>query len=200
MGMVEKLQSRNYASRRVHELARLAAALLPADARVLDVGCGDGFVDKLIMERRPDVQIEGCDVVAWEGAHIPVSMYDGDRLPYDDNAFDAVMLIDVIHHAEDMDRLMQDVVRVAAHHIVIKDHLADRRFSVPILKWMDDVGNRRHGVNLPYCYLTTPQWQELLSRHGIESEEWITNMRLYPLWAEPFLGKGLHFFLKGKIT
>ena len=37
---------------------------------VLDVGCGDGSLAKLIRDRRPDVQVRGIDVLvrAWRAA------------------------------------------------------------------------------------------------------------------------------------
>jgi methylase of polypeptide subunit release factors len=36
--------------------------LLPHGATVLDAGCGDGLIDKLIGERRPDLPISGTDI------------------------------------------------------------------------------------------------------------------------------------------
>jgi 16S rRNA G1207 methylase RsmC len=48
--------------RRTHALAsRIADILSPGS--VLDVGCGDGTIDVLIREARPDVEISGVDVL-----------------------------------------------------------------------------------------------------------------------------------------
>jgi hypothetical protein len=44
-------------SRRVEALAAQFAELIPAGHRVLDVGCGDGLIDQLLLERRPDLQM-----------------------------------------------------------------------------------------------------------------------------------------------
>ncbi len=41
--------------RRVRVIADALAELLPSEGSVLDVGSGDGFIDKLIMQRRPGV-------------------------------------------------------------------------------------------------------------------------------------------------
>ena len=46
-------------SRRVRILASRISSLLPQGAKVLDVGCGDGTIDSLIMKNRPDVSISG---------------------------------------------------------------------------------------------------------------------------------------------
>lgn len=93
------LHDRAVMNRRVSVLARSVAALLPPDARVLDVGCGDGQVALEVMRLRPDVVIEGVDVLVRPTTAIPVTQFDGDHIPLGDGGADTVMLIDVVHHA-----------------------------------------------------------------------------------------------------
>src|SRR3712207_7677180 len=49
--------------RRVEVLARTLADFIPENARVLDIGCGSGTLARAIMKLRPDVAIEGIDVL-----------------------------------------------------------------------------------------------------------------------------------------
>ena len=93
----EKLVHQN----RVRTLASAIATLLPADASALDVGCGDGELDRQLAELRPDLQIQGIDVLIREGARVPVRAFDGERLPDSDDSFDVVLLVDVLHHTPD---------------------------------------------------------------------------------------------------
>ena len=42
---------------------RTPSRLMPRDAHVLDVGTGDGLIAAALAERRPDLRIEGIDVL-----------------------------------------------------------------------------------------------------------------------------------------
>src|SRR6266404_4287758 len=96
MKIVERAQAANHRNRRVRQLADTAARLIPANATVLDIGCGDGIIARLIEGLRPDVQITGCDVVAWRNAPLTMVLYDGAKIPFEDKFFDCTLLIDVL--------------------------------------------------------------------------------------------------------
>ena len=70
-------------NRRVQILTEHFANLLPTGAKVLDVGCGDGSIDRLICERRPDITIKGIDAFVRAQTHIPVTKFDGSTLLYE---------------------------------------------------------------------------------------------------------------------
>jgi trans-aconitate methyltransferase len=61
--MLDALHSRLIFGRRVRVLAAEIADRLPQGAKVLDIGCGSGDLAALIMARRPDVRVEGIDVL-----------------------------------------------------------------------------------------------------------------------------------------
>src|SRR5690348_7110743 len=86
--------------RRTRVLASRLADILSSGS-VLDVGCGDGTIDVLITETRPDVEIIGVDVLARPSAQIHVRPFDGRQLPFSDRSFNTVMFVDVLHHTED---------------------------------------------------------------------------------------------------
>src|SRR5258707_49654 len=98
MSLVETIHGKHVFRRRVRVLSELFAKLIPANASVLDIGCGDGSVDSLIMNQRPDIRISGADVLVRSETQIPVTLLDGDKLPFADASFDVVLLVDVLHH------------------------------------------------------------------------------------------------------
>jgi SAM-dependent methyltransferase len=178
--------------RRVKVLARHLAALIPPRAKVLDVGCGDGTLDQLILQQLPGVSIEGIDVLVRTATKIPVRPFDGMRIPYPDARFDVVMFVDVLHHTDDPLLLLQEAQRVGKT-ILVKDHFRKGLLAGPTLRLMDWVGNAHHGVVLPYNYWSEKQWDDALRVVGLKSVEKIASLGLYPPPASWIFERRLHF-------
>ncbi len=179
-------------NRRIRRLATAIADRLPRDARVLDVGCGSGDLALLVMQMRPDVTIEGIDVLVRPDTAIPVHAYDGASIPFGDNAFDAAMVIDVLHHTDDPAAVLAEIARVAPQ-VVIKDHLRDGLAAGPTLRFMDWVGNAAHGVRLPYNYLSRREWQQIWTRLHLGTSKFADRLSLYPRPFSWLFDRGLHF-------
>jgi len=179
--------------RRVETLAQKMAKLLPMRACVLDVGCGDGSLALRVSRLRPDIKIEGIDVLRREETSIPVKKFDGEHIPHASGSFDVVMFVDVLHHTSDPRILLQEAKRVASQAVVIKDHTRDGLLAGPRLRLMDWVGNARHGVVLPYNYWPRHRWQKELKNLGFVEDDWNTRVDLYPWWADWAFGSSLHF-------
>ena len=179
--------------RRIRVLTQHVAELLPRNATVLDVGAGDGLLALRVMELRPDVSIRGVDVLARSTAHIPVEMFDGERLPFPDRSFDAVMMVDVLHHAKAQDALLREMARVTRGVVVIKDHLVQGWLAHPTLRVMDWVGNVRHGVALPYSYWTRARWDAAFAAARLRVTHWRGTLGLYPFPANLLFDRHLHF-------
>jgi SAM-dependent methyltransferase len=179
--------------RRTRILVDWLSDMLPADARTLDVGCGDGTIDFLIQQKRPDIAIEGIDVLVRSGTRIPVTKFDGYAIPFQDKSFDAVMFTDVLHHTNDPMVLLREARRVARKAVIIKDHTMNGPFAYETLRLMDWVGNAHHGVALPYNYWPQEKWQEALTAIGLRTERWQSRVGLYPWPFSHVFDRGLHF-------
>ncbi len=190
--MISDLHSRRVFPRRRRVLAELIGGLLPAEGRVLDVGAGDGSVARLIQQLRPALKIEGIDVLIRPGTAVPVRPFDGRRIPFADGSWDAVMLVDVLHHTVDPQVLLREAARVTRRFVVIKDHERTGLLAGATLRFMDWVGNARYGVALPYNYWSREQWERGFAAAGLRVARRITRLGLYPPWADWVFGRGLH--------
>jgi SAM-dependent methyltransferase len=179
--------------RRVSRLCTLLSNLLPSDASVLDIGCGDGLLARRIQDCRPDLSIRGIDVLIRMHTTIPILPFDGRTIPADDRSIDVIMFIDVLHHTDDPTVLLREAARVARRAIVIKDHLLEGLLAGPTLRFMDYVGNAHHGVVLPYNYWPRRRWDQAFSGLGLGVEDWRDNLELYPWPASMLFGRQLHF-------
>jgi SAM-dependent methyltransferase len=193
------MHARRVYGRRVSVLSDHLAGLLPKDARVLDVGTGDGFLASRIAACRPDVQIVGVDVLARPNACIPVTPFDGRQLPFADGSFDVVMFVDVLHHADDPRILLVEAARVAAGHIVLKDHTLRGLFAGATLRFMDRVGNARHGVSLPYNYWRHDQWLDAIAGIGGSIEVWRDRLGIYWGPLSLLFDRSLHFISRIRV-
>ncbi len=181
--------------RRVRVLAEAIATLLEPGWHVVDVGCGDGTLGDLIARRSP-LRIEGLEVSVRPDTAIPIRAFDGRRLPLADGAVDAVLLVDVLHHTDDPALLLAEARRVARRAVVVKDHRLSRPLAATMLRFMDWVGNRPHGVPLPGRYLTEVQWRDTWRRHGLNVDHYRTHLGLYPPVTRWLFESGLHFLAR----
>jgi SAM-dependent methyltransferase len=193
MSLLGRLHGGFVHTRRVTVLARHLARLLPPDAHVLDVGCGDGILAARLRELRPDIRIEGVDVLVRPHTAIPVRPFDGVRIPYGDRSIDVVLMVDVLHHTDDPTVLLRESARVARLEVLIKDHLREGFAARLTLRGMDWVGNARHGVRLPYTYLSRAEWDRAFDQSRLVVRRWESALHLYPRPASWVFDRSLHF-------
>lgn len=84
------------------------------DERLLDVGCGDGGVARLLRSRvREVVAIDIERSADWAGEDgLSFSVANGEELPFGDAEFDVIHSKDSLHHMKGPDRAVQEYRRV----------------------------------------------------------------------------------------
>jgi SAM-dependent methyltransferase len=180
--------------RRARVLADALAPLIPAEARsVLDIGCGDGTIASLLRARRPELAIEGVEVIPRPTCRVPCRAFDGAKLPFPDRSIDVCLFVDVLHHTTDVTQLLREAARVSRACVILKDHLSESWFDHATLRAMDWVGNRPHGVTLTYNYQSLGQWQQHFASCGLCATQISTELPIYPFPFSQLFGRKLHF-------
>ncbi len=86
--------------------------------RILDCGCGEGALARTLKLRLPSATVAGCDI---SRSHVERAREVGEdveyrqilgELPYEPEAFDAVIVLDVLEHVESPEAFLRDVARV----------------------------------------------------------------------------------------
>jgi Methylase involved in ubiquinone/menaquinone biosynthesis len=182
-----------YRSRLRELVARITPHLRPGD-RVLDVGCGNGTLGRALMEATSGVTVEGLERFARGGEPIHVHRYEGGRMPFEDGAYDAVIVADVLHHEEDPEGLLGECARVSRRLVIVKDHQLKGLLAKPRVCFMDWAANAPYGVRCLFRYNTPAQWAEVPGRLGLEVVEALGSMKVYPPVVNAVFGGGLHYF------
>jgi SAM-dependent methyltransferase len=196
MKILGRFAEKRFFRRRCERLAAAIAPLLPRRGRILDVGCGDGLVDEFLFRWLPKIEIEGVDIAARPEAAVPVTEFDGSKLPFEDESFDAVMLVDVLHHTADPMVLLREALRVTRRDVIVKDHTQDGFLARQTLSVMDWLGNAHHGVPLPYNFWTQAQWRKAIDELGVQQECWKQDLRQYPPWIGWIANRQLHMVVQ----
>lgn len=97
---------------------------LPEHPRILDIGCGKGFLLFDFLKILPDAEIYGIDISEYGIANSKEEIRDrlqvgnATQLPWPDNYFDLVISINTFHnlHNYDLDKALKEMERVGKAH------------------------------------------------------------------------------------
>lgn len=81
------------------------------EKKVLDVGAGDGLITSLLGAKGIEFEPEGVRLAQEKG--VDVIQGDAYKLPFEDNSFEAVTMIDVLEHLKHPQKALKEARRVA---------------------------------------------------------------------------------------
>ncbi|RAL20550.1 hypothetical protein DL240_16045 [Lujinxingia litoralis] len=164
--------------RRARAKVEVLSPYLRAGDRVLDLGAGEGFVGQLIAEAGHEVVL--ADVDNRNRTELPFEVYDGEHLPFEDDAFDAVVIVYTLHHARRPDRVLAEARRVA-RRVILLETVYERSWDRRLTTFLDHSANRLRGM--------APE-----PLHFDRVEGWLARLRAQSLevltWR--WLGRGVH--------
>lgn len=152
------------------------ARIIPRGSEVLDVGCGNGFIAHHL-NAMLGTKVVGIDLGSSADAPIDYRRYDGIRFPGLDNLFDAVLLCYVLHHAQDVRIVLNEMRRV------LRDGgLAVVYEDIPRSWWDKGVcwihNQQWRGRTGPCTFRRESEWRALFESFGFE----VVNERQLSRW------------------
>jgi SAM-dependent methyltransferase len=87
--------------------------LIPARARLLELGAGAGWQARALAELGHDVAAIDVEGSTYEGVRVwPISIYDGHHIPFADREFDVVFSSNVLEHVPHQEEFQREIKRV----------------------------------------------------------------------------------------
>jgi 2-polyprenyl-3-methyl-5-hydroxy-6-metoxy-1,4-benzoquinol methylase len=191
--ILEHIHELRIKNRRVQILTSCISNFIEKRSSILDVGCGDGELACTVATKISCTRVKGIDVLERDSCQLDYKTFDGIHIPYANNSFDYILLIDVLHHTNHPKDLLKECSRVSKKGIILKDHTCNTKMDSRILRFMDQVGNDRFDVHLPHNYLSTDQWTKLFKNLNLEAFYFEPNFKLYPYPFSIIFDRKLHF-------
>ena len=154
-----------YRARTFAMIRRLVASTGGVD-RGVDVGAGDGWMARRLMDDGLVRECTPVDVVRRASVIVEPVLYDGARLPFADRSVDLAYAVDAAHHAADPLAFLFEMARVSRRFILLKDHTCTSAAGAAMLRILDEIGNRRFAINSPGHYQRGFAWLDALRGCG----------------------------------
>jgi SAM-dependent methyltransferase len=138
--------------------------LRPGD-RVLDVGCGKGFLLYEFTQVLPGIDVAGIDISRYALEHakeeVRGHLHEGSAvsLPFVDRSFDLVISFNALHnlYLPDLYRGLREIERVGKRHkYVLMDSYRDEQEKVNLLYWQLTCE----------CFFTPAEWEFIFKEAG----------------------------------
>jgi len=129
---------------------------IPLGATVLDVGAGNGLIAEIIAQEK-SANVTLVDVLDWNLSKLPLLLYDGTRFPFENKQFDVVLLVDVLHHAEDESTLLKEAIRVGKKVVLVEEVHSHKGMSM-LANITDNLQYFLYGMAIGVHHRNQAQW------------------------------------------
>jgi len=156
--------------RRIERIFKYISPFITGE-NLLDYGAGSGLVSQLIAERN-GIQVTLVDAIDYNVTSLPLLIIDqGSKIPAQDKSFDCSLSIVVLHHCDNLELALDELIRVTKKRIIIVEGFIDHPQQYIINVFFDWFMNRigaMADINIPINFKTTDEWKKIFNAKKIK--------------------------------
>ena len=152
-------------SHRARGMVREIEPFLNEGDKITDIGSGTCNVCEILRENGHDTTALDIENLSFVDGVEPV-VYDGSRIPFENEEFDVSIIITVLHHVPDPESLLNEAARVSKRVIITEDTYKGRLHKY--LTWFFDSLINLEFSGHPHTNRTDEHWKETFSRLGLK--------------------------------
>jgi len=167
--LVAHFRRRVYAHRSRWTARKLMPFLKSTD-RILDVGAGDCRLD-VLLHKKIGCEVVPVDVEDFNQTDLPMTLFDGKKLPFADDSFDVVLLVFVLHHAEDAKAVLEEARRVSRDRVIVFEDVTSNLWDRMMFRGFHHWLAWSEKISYPFREFRPSDWTGLASSIGLK-EDW----------------------------
>lgn len=141
--------------------------LLPKNTPILDIGSGNGLAAFMLVEQGFNIQPLDIHEGQYDERMKPI-VYDGSKIPFPDNHFECGMILTVLHHVDDPDALLKEIMRVCKRLVIMED-IYTSSLNKNLTFWMDTAANLWYSP-CPHTNKDDAGWKNAFTHIGLTLE------------------------------
>ena len=171
--------------------------------KLLDVGCGGGFLTNRVSEE--NFEVHGLDIsedslrIARQydlGRKVNYVAGDAYRLPYGDESFDVVTSMDFLEHVERPDEVVKEISRVLKPGGLFFFHTFNRNWIayIVIIKFVEwFVKNTPKDMHLLRLFIKPSELKDMCQKHAMVTKEFVGVRPIFSTitWRSLFVSVGI---------
>lgn len=133
-------------------------------SRILDIGSGNGALCYLLEKENLDITALDVKDHSIFNEISPI-IYNGKLLPFENDAFDIVQIITVLHHIKDPEKIVKEAKRVGKKIIIMEDI-----YDNWIQKWLTFIAdsiNNWEFIGHPHSNKSDREWKAVFEKYAL---------------------------------
>ena len=151
---------------RAQDMVSRIIPFLDKNDTILDIGSGSCNVCEILL--KDGYQVTPLDVrnLSFVNNMKPV-LYDGENIPFEDNKFDKALILTVLHHTPDPEKILSEARRVSSKGIIIIEDVYSNWLHKYVTYFFDSLLNLEF-IGHPHTNKNDEEWKKTFEKLGLK--------------------------------